>query len=112
MSDVGFIDTISPSLDDYPDIQLIFQIFPPQFQAKSTVIDQEYSESAIKWKKYINEKNYVLASSVILLKPESRGRIMLQNTNPLDPPKIITGYLEQQADIQTLIRGVIGLWRN
>lgn len=105
--DTAYIDTLR-SVEDYPDIQIIFDIFPPQFIAKLEhfLTDRGYSQDAINWKKSINEETYSLGFKLILLRPQSRGRIMLRSANPLEPPRIISGYLEEEADIQTLIRGV------
>ena len=41
-----------------------------------------------------------------LLYPRSRGRVSLTSADPLAPPRIDPNYLSDDADLQTLIRGV------
>ena len=41
-----------------------------------------------------------------LLSPESVGSITLCSTNPFEPPAILPGYLESQADLRVLAEGV------
>ncbi|KAH9503714.1 hypothetical protein Btru_067215 [Bulinus truncatus] len=42
----------------------------------------------------------------ILLRPESRGRITLQSSDPFDYPLIEANYLQKEEDVATLIRGI------
>ena len=42
----------------------------------------------------------------ILLHPQSRGRIMLKSTDPVEYPLIDPKYLEEKDDIELLIRGI------
>ncbi|MEO1273027.1 MAG: GMC oxidoreductase, partial [Myxococcota bacterium] len=41
-----------------------------------------------------------------LIYPKSRGEVLLTSSDPLDAPLIDPHYLEEEADIDTLIRGV------
>jgi choline dehydrogenase len=43
---------------------------------------------------------------VVLLQPESEGRITLLSADPADPPNIDPGYLTAEADIRRLIAGL------
>jgi choline dehydrogenase len=43
---------------------------------------------------------------VVLLQPDSRGRITLASANPAEPPVIDPGYLTEPTDVQRLIAGV------
>lgn len=53
----------------------------------------------------VKEEDAILVM-IILLNPKSRGRIELNSRNPYDKVKIISGYLEEQEDIETFIRGI------
>lgn len=41
-----------------------------------------------------------------LIAPESRGKISLRSSNPLEPPAIQANYLSTDTDMQTMIEGV------
>jgi choline dehydrogenase len=43
---------------------------------------------------------------VVLLQPESRGRVTLASANPGDPPLIDPGYLTAEADLTRLMAGI------
>ena len=43
---------------------------------------------------------------VVLLQPESRGRVGLASANPAEPPVIDAGYLTAEADLGRLLTGV------
>lgn len=43
---------------------------------------------------------------VVLLQPESEGRITLGSANPADPPVIDPGYLAAEADVRRLVTGL------
>ena len=41
-----------------------------------------------------------------VLHPKSRGYITLGSKDPLDPPKIFANYLDEEADVKTLVEGI------
>ncbi|KAF5295307.1 hypothetical protein FQA39_LY13172 [Lamprigera yunnana] len=45
--------------------------------------------------------------STILLKPKSKGRILLKNRNPFVPPLIYTNYFEDDSDIDVFAEGLL-----
>ena len=44
--------------------------------------------------------------TISLVQPKSRGEIRLRSADPLDPPSIRANYLQEQADVDALVRGV------
>jgi len=44
--------------------------------------------------------------SVVLLHPQSRGRVLLRSSNPLDPPIVQPNYFEREEDIEALQEGL------
>lgn len=42
----------------------------------------------------------------VLLKPKSRGRIMLKSKNPFKWPKLIHKYFDHQSDLKRLVEGI------
>jgi choline dehydrogenase len=51
-------------------------------------------------------KGYYFTIIPVLLRPQSRGHITLRSRDPLAPPAIQPHYLDNNADLQTLIKGV------
>lgn len=43
---------------------------------------------------------------VVLLRPESRGRVSLASADPADPPRIVPNFLATEGDRETLRRGL------
>lgn len=44
--------------------------------------------------------------TVSLVQPKSRGEIRLRSADPMEPPSIRANYLQEQADVDALVRGV------
>lgn len=51
-------------------------------------------------------KHYTLSISIFLLRPYSRGRIELKNNDPLNHPKIFSGYLTDRRDVDMSIKAI------
>ncbi|KAK7604881.1 hypothetical protein V9T40_006067 [Parthenolecanium corni] len=107
MNSMAFIDTLGQP-EDYPDVQFVLTASPPVLNpvTKSFFFGVGYNQQMLDWLEKISMNTYIVHTIPVLLRPRSRGRIMLHSSNPLDPPKIITGYLEDEKDVQTLIRGM------
>ncbi|CAH1184398.1 unnamed protein product [Phyllotreta striolata] len=50
--------------------------------------------------------NALFSLAVTLLNPKSKGRVLLNSTDPHDPPIIHSGYLTIEDDIETMVEGV------
>lgn len=46
------------------------------------------------------------AIEVVLLKPQSRGKVRIQSNIPVEKPKVIAGHLSSKLDMDTLLEGV------
>lgn len=42
----------------------------------------------------------------VLMRPKSRGRVMLRNSNPFAFPKLYANYYSRQEDVDTMVRGI------
>jgi choline dehydrogenase len=71
-----------------PDLELIFAPVP--------FIDHGQTEPP----------GHGITVGVVLLQPESEGRITLGSANPADPPVIDPGYLASKADLDRLVTGL------
>ncbi|XP_046662900.1 glucose dehydrogenase [FAD, quinone]-like [Homalodisca vitripennis] len=101
----GFIKTSHAA---YPNIQLYFLSIPVNSTAKTKALvesawyDEKITNSAIE----INKKRSVMFITPSLLRPKSRGRILLRSLEPEDKPLIYPGYFTVEQDILDLIEGV------
>ncbi|XP_058062966.1 glucose dehydrogenase [FAD, quinone]-like isoform X1 [Anopheles bellator] len=105
---IGFINTLNPT-DPFADIEYHFFQFE-KGSGKSVMFadkvgyNEEISTSMLE---AATEADVVMAI-VVLLNPKSRGRITLATTDfdEFQPPKIVSGYLEHEDDMATVLRGI------
>lgn len=102
----GFLNT-NKSSAKYPDIQVIFLGLPKQMIGFKEFVgifgyQPQYAEQLIQ----ANNEAYLLMMYSVLLNPKSRGYVKLNSKDPLDPPKIVSNYLEEQEDRDVLFRGL------
>lgn len=103
---LGFISTVNDT--NYPDIQLLNFMFSKQLTAPLTNLLQlfNYKEKIIDSIVAANTEAETLLIFVALLNPKSRGKIELRNADPFSAPRIFTNYLQEQADIDTVLRAL------
>lgn len=108
---VGFINTLDKEAK-YPDIEYMLICFYKNLIGFDQVVRNfGYSDKFLAKFIEINKKLPILQIANILLNPKSRGSIQLKSTNPYDPPIINAGYLEEEEDLETLLRGLKELRR-
>ncbi|KAK7604627.1 hypothetical protein V9T40_005813 [Parthenolecanium corni] len=99
-----FIDTLK-NTTDFPDIQ--YHIFNNILLSKPSLIDTTGpNEEFMNWIEGIRELNDIAGIYPTLLRPKSTGRVLLRSANFIDSPKLVSGYLEHEDDVKTLIRGI------
>lgn len=104
----GFVHTQNKT-SDFPDIQFHhFQYRMGEEKRLNMVLDKYgYDDNVRKSILSGIKQSELLMVMVVLLKPKSTGRIELKfGQHPLDKPVIHGNYLDQQEDVDTLIRGV------
>lgn len=104
---MAFINTKYANVsDDYPDIQLFFGSTGDNNDGgtygKSTFGLSDELYTAV-YEPILYHDSYSVI--VLLLRPESRGRIKLRSNNPYDHPLIYPNYFQERKDITTLIEG-------
>lgn len=103
---VGFINTKNDS--PYPDTQFMHALFRkgdpfalPLF-LKYTGISEETSQSVLA----ANQENDLFMVWPKLLNPKSKGYLKLATNNPFDKPLMVSNYLKEDEDLETLLRSV------
>uniref|UniRef100_A0A1B6MBY6 Glucose-methanol-choline oxidoreductase N-terminal domain-containing protein n=1 Tax=Graphocephala atropunctata TaxID=36148 RepID=A0A1B6MBY6_9HEMI len=91
---------------DYPDIEM-YQIHVGKNDT-AALISNLYSfrlkESVIEEIQMINEHHHTIVLLASLLRPYSRGKILLENAKPTKYPKILSGLFSDKRDIDTFLR--------
>lgn len=102
---VGFLNTQNGT--GYPDIQLHFVVFKQNaLDLKDYLELQEMLDVTKNALLEQNKRSEIGVVYVILLNPQSIGKIELNSGSAADPPKIFANYFEHEDDMATLLRGV------
>lgn len=104
---IAFIDTEHPNdPDGHPDLELLHLggsvNSDPIFKRNFGIRDEVYNEM---FANHGEGKNSFMVFPMVL-RPKSRGRIMLESINPLAKPLIIPNYFSNPYDIKISIRGI------
>ncbi|XP_054282927.1 glucose dehydrogenase [FAD, quinone]-like [Macrosteles quadrilineatus] len=95
--------------DDYPEIQFhMVDIDPNMEEDVIGLVQHTYNIKEDISKSYINanKNRYLVLAMPTLLRPKSRGQVLLRNTDPKSSPKIISGYLNNEDDIRVYLEAI------
>lgn len=102
---LGFVNTKNDS--KYPDIQYHFQTVPANTPDPGNFAQRYgYNKEFVQSYNNFNKDADFLHIFVILLKPKSKGEILLKSKLAEEKPIIHANYLGEREDIDTLIRGI------
>lgn len=100
----AFIDTDEPG---YPNIQFYFSAFNKNSSQISHSLRQlRFSEDIIRSITDITSKSATIFISPIVLRPKSRGRVMLRSVNATDHPLIFLGAFSNDQDINETLEAI------
>lgn len=108
VTDLTMFANTRNATSEIPDIQLHFFQFRRGEEKRLRKVlfnygyDERINESLLSGIK----RSELLLVMVVLLRPESTGKIELRSKDPLDKPKIYGNYLDKKEDVETMIRGV------
>lgn len=102
-----FSDTRKDQPDDYPDLEFHFFGSPPGNQFVAAYLESvNLKTDLIKEVVVKNRDSYLISFLPKLLRPLSRGRVFLSTSSPFVAPGIENGYLVEEEDVNTLVRGM------
>lgn len=107
-TDLTFFHNTRNASGDIPDIQLQFFQYRRGEESrlrktlKNYGYDDEINQSILSG----ISRSELMMVMVRLLKPKSTGKIELRGKDPLEKPLIYGNYLENNEDVETLIRGI------
>ncbi|XP_017891701.1 glucose dehydrogenase [FAD, quinone]-like [Ceratina calcarata] len=104
---IGFLNGTDPT-SKYPDIQLDFGHFPRWNAMKIMAIMKSFAVSDDVVQSMIKDimESDMLMVCVILLRPESRGKLELRSSDPAEQVKIFPNYFTQGNDLKTMLKSV------
>jgi choline dehydrogenase len=109
ISKSGFIKT-KLEVDERPDLQFHFLGLPPK---KTDIISLfsaalGYNDDTTESFQDIGSNSEVIIAIPTLIRPKSRGRILLRSGDPFKYPKIFAGYLSdpERRDLATMLEGI------
>lgn len=105
---IAFLNTENTTdREDYPDLELLqlgsSVIADPIIKRNFGLRDDIYNAMFAQLER--NRSNTFMVFPMIL-RPKSRGRIMLRSSNPMDKPLILPNYFSNPYDIEVSIRGI------
>lgn len=106
---VAFINTDpTKRKEDHPDIEYHHIYFPAndtmtlQHVLHMFHLESELAEELLK----ANMSKDLIIMFPLLLRPKSRGYLLLRSADPFDKPRIFPSYLEHKEDVKTLLGAV------
>ncbi|KAG8334924.1 hypothetical protein J6590_079840 [Homalodisca vitripennis] len=102
----GFISTINDT--KYPDIQIHrFDFAEGMYdQLVNIYMNFGFKPSVGLMYAALNTCSFITIEMLTLLNPKSRGRVYLKSTDPEDHVRIKCGYLTNDDDVRTFLRGI------
>lgn len=98
---------LNSNTERYPDMQYVAYNFPKNFGLLGNVISSfGFKDEVTSVVQSYNKDYEILMYWVFMLNPKSTGTVKLKSANPLDPPKITTGFFSdpQGSDLSKMIR--------
>lgn len=102
---VGFINTVNNT--GFPDVELHHFLFKKNSFGLPIYLDKlGYEEQIRNTLLKQNKESETILVYIVLLRPESVGKIKLRSSDPNEKPLILANYLDEDDDVDTLLRGV------
>ncbi|KPI96023.1 Glucose dehydrogenase [acceptor] [Papilio xuthus] len=101
---IAFVNSSDPNAVS-PEVQCHYLVLPPKIANLIDILGLHNLTEEVKNKfEEINENNSVIVVYDVLLKPKSKGKIMLKSTDPREYPLIYADYFKDPDDLNVLIR--------
>ena len=103
---LAFIDVDKPTkLDSFPNIELLFIggsiVSDSSFRYNVGISDEHWNKGFSKI-----SGRYSWTIFPMLMRPRSRGEILLRNKDPKAKPKLFANYLDDPEDVRIMIKGI------
>ncbi|KAJ8686459.1 hypothetical protein QAD02_022253 [Eretmocerus hayati] len=103
---LAFIDVDKPKeLDTFPNVELLFigasVVSDPTFRFNVGISDRHWSKM---YEKISGRYSWTIFP--MLMRPKSKGRILLRSKNPRAKPRIYANYLDDPEDVRIMVKGI------
>lgn len=103
---IDFWNTTDPHASS-PDIQNHYLIFPAGINSMLNMFEKHDLSDEIQQKfEEMNKDQFTMIVYNVLLKPKSKGKIILKSKNPMDKPLIYANYFDDPEDMNTILRSI------
>ncbi|XP_004928918.1 glucose dehydrogenase [FAD, quinone] [Bombyx mori] len=103
---ITFVNT-TDSTATSPDMQFHHVVFPPNVHLLLDMFEKHgLKENIVQQFRELNKDNIIILIAATLLKPKSKGKIILKSKNPFEYPLIYANYFDDPEDMKTLLRGI------
>ena len=106
---LGFVRTkyAQDNLKVAPDVQYIINNVPP-YSDYGALFYKMFGFETDWWNEFYSSHYAKDAVTIlpVILRPKSRGRLMLQSSDPLDKPLIDPKYYDNPDDVKTMVAGI------
>lgn len=98
------VDDLSPD-NDRPNMELLFSSASP---LSFSLVQSEFGLEDEEYQKVLKKNTHQHAWTVLplLLRPKSRGKLLLNSNDPLDKPKLIPNYFSDPEDVRVAVKGI------
>lgn len=101
---VGYMHSTNGDRSDYPNIRFNHYYIQKNGINSGFFHQFNFNRDIKKFLRQHNRNASLLVQVPTLLKPKSRGSVLLRDSDPLSPPIIDPGYLQDPEDFRTLVR--------
>lgn len=102
---IGLVNTVNKTGNPNIEIQY-FNFKRKSLNLENSLHKMGYKEDIIKAILDANAVGEVSIAFVELLRPDSKGKILLKSINPFDAPRIIPNYFDKKSDKDTVVGGI------
>lgn len=104
---LAFLQTKFAKTKNYPDIELVLgagALNGDTLRSMSNLLGIPQSFYKKVYASFIGRPAFSIVP--VIMRPTSRGRIMLNSANPLEYPKIVPNYLETEEDVNVMVEAI------
>ncbi|KAJ3645056.1 hypothetical protein Zmor_022744 [Zophobas morio] len=104
---LGFVQTKLSKVEDYPDVELVLgagALNGDVFGSLRSLLGIPQGLFDRVYRPFMQVPAFSIA--VVLMRPKSRGRVVLKDGNPFHWPVLVPNYFEKEEDVKVMVEGI------